>query len=293
VEFNKAKSDVIFFKGGALLGTVYNHDIGLRTMADLDILVRKDELPRADDILRRIGYKEDSEKSGHQREWFSKYHFHYMYFRDQFRVEVHWNIIREFDLLALKRLFESSEKSTVEGTEITVLSAEANIFIACFTFFNNFPSISLDKWPKSQKESNQVLYRTISFFYEIKKMLKFYKGKIAWDNFLFFVKSTKSEYEIFILLVLAKEVVKADVPEGILKIAKRNIAVYVFMLLCHRSGYGDIRELLINRGKVSRFRRYIFLLKNPKSLIKRLYIVHRFLARARNRKGPTNKLGEF
>ena len=46
---------VVVLKGAALAELVYQH-IGLRTMADVDLLVEKKNLDKAGSILERLGY---------------------------------------------------------------------------------------------------------------------------------------------------------------------------------------------------------------------------------------------
>ena len=47
--------EVIFLKGAALAKTVYG-DIGLRQMSDIDILAKKEDLPKAVELLFHMGY---------------------------------------------------------------------------------------------------------------------------------------------------------------------------------------------------------------------------------------------
>ena len=61
-ETEKRHSPVLFLKGAALAGWVYE-DIGLRPMNDIDVLVKKVDVPRLDRMLRDMGYEQDAYRS--------------------------------------------------------------------------------------------------------------------------------------------------------------------------------------------------------------------------------------
>ncbi|MBI3798298.1 MAG: nucleotidyltransferase family protein, partial [Deltaproteobacteria bacterium] len=48
---------VILLKGGALIKTVYREQPGLRPLGDLDLLVRAEDLPGGEEVLRLHGFR--------------------------------------------------------------------------------------------------------------------------------------------------------------------------------------------------------------------------------------------
>lgn len=78
------------FKGATLFTGLYEHP-GLRPMEDMDWLVQREDLPRAEAVLRDAGYLlPDTLDSGAAR----RLHFHLAFVKNPggARVEVHWNL---------------------------------------------------------------------------------------------------------------------------------------------------------------------------------------------------------
>src|SRR5581483_10907483 len=71
--FGEKGLDVIALKGTALAPSVYG-DIALRPMGDIDLLVRKEDLPYAERIMSTLNYS--TYMNGNSQEWYSHHHFH-------------------------------------------------------------------------------------------------------------------------------------------------------------------------------------------------------------------------
>lgn len=270
-KFTRAHIDLIFLKGAAHLMTVYKRDEGLRPMEDLDILIRKESLPKVGTTLRGIGYVEDYERlskefKGHlSRDYFEKKHFHYIYYKGRIRLELHWDIAFKHNPLTMQKLWEFSELIPIDGIKMRILNAEGSIFIACLNFNKDFSQIFKREWFQSEDARSRAFYYTIFFLYEIKQLLEYYKGKIVWDNFLLLAKSIKKEYELFTLLALAKRAVKARTPNIAMKNAKRDPFAFLYIFICQRMGRDNLYGLLMAREKISLMR------KSPSGFIKILY----------------------
>ena len=101
---------------------------------------------------------------------------------------------------------------------------------------------------KYNDERDQLVYRSLRFFYEIKKMLRYYGNKVKWDDLFSLARAAKKEYEIFTLLFLSEKVVKASIPEVVLKKMRKNVFVRLFILLSHTTRDDNFTTLfLINR----------------------------------------------
>ncbi len=82
--------DVVLFKGAVFSRLLYD-DIGLRPMSDLDLLVRKQDIPTAVAVLKQAGYEEPVL---HQSESLKKDVTHDVHLRQSIQpyvdIEVHW-----------------------------------------------------------------------------------------------------------------------------------------------------------------------------------------------------------
>ncbi|MCC6181324.1 MAG: nucleotidyltransferase family protein, partial [Bacteroidia bacterium] len=117
--FSKAGIQFILLKGSHLAKFVYQ-DPGMRPMGDIDILVKKDDLQKAEELLLQMGYYQEHDKIGA---------FHLPYFLHQKRVkslEVHWTIassIWKFNI-NIEGLWERVKAVRNNGSEMLVFSSE-------------------------------------------------------------------------------------------------------------------------------------------------------------------------
>ncbi|GMR24192.1 MAG: hypothetical protein BMS9Abin37_2708 [Acidobacteriota bacterium] len=95
---NNATTAPILLKGGALASTVYD-DIALRPMSDLDLLIRRVELPAWKDCLVRLGYEPVSPEMAKGLAQAVHYQLAYRGGLDgDVVIELHWNLVAgDFD----------------------------------------------------------------------------------------------------------------------------------------------------------------------------------------------------
>ncbi|MFH1844022.1 MAG: nucleotidyltransferase family protein [bacterium] len=82
----------ILLKGAALNLSIYD-DLGERASADVDLLVRTDELDLASDIMRRVGYRLD--ESSLDEAFYRQHHYHLIFRHEQMSwccFELHWDL---------------------------------------------------------------------------------------------------------------------------------------------------------------------------------------------------------
>ena len=101
--------EVIVLKGAALAKTVYG-DIGLRPMGDIDLLVKKEDLPHAEKIMSGLGYLFHGNEP---IEWYRENHQHisYVHSEKNILVEIHWHIANE----SHPSLISIMENDIIEG----------------------------------------------------------------------------------------------------------------------------------------------------------------------------------
>ncbi len=123
---------VIVLKGMHLAAAVYG-EIGMREMDDIDILVPRDQLQAAADVLAEIGYV--SKEPLDVEFWAQKQH-HLPRLRNASNtvVEVHWNVTWPGDSHALADpagLWERAQPLTIASCEVLGLSPEDLLLHLC------------------------------------------------------------------------------------------------------------------------------------------------------------------
>jgi hypothetical protein len=88
---NRANIRTIPLKGIEFLHSIYAHNIALRNLSDIDILVEKQNVPHAEKILVDMGYKK--KKTSFR---FSQRHFHDIFLcsrgKQPIVIELHWDV---------------------------------------------------------------------------------------------------------------------------------------------------------------------------------------------------------
>ena len=127
---------VIVLKGPAALALVYK-DTGLRAMADLDILCRKEDLKALSDIAFSLGCR---------RQGFIRLH-HVIFAHETLGIylELHFNLYHfmKNKKRFLKSVWEKKERVRLEETEFPVMSLEAQLAFEVAHFLEHRASVSL------------------------------------------------------------------------------------------------------------------------------------------------------
>ena len=125
---------VIVLKGAALAETVYERR-ALRSMSDLDVLVRREDLTRAEGVLWQLGYESRADYFGAD-EAFREHCHHLVPFEhraSEVAVEVHWNLVTAATgtVIDPDRLWERARPATLAGTDALVLAPEDFLLHLC------------------------------------------------------------------------------------------------------------------------------------------------------------------
>jgi len=252
--FNQAGIELLFLKGTALLATVYKNDIGIRPMQDIDVLIKKADLPQTERILKQLGYSEDyarlsqSWKFSVSRDYCEKQGVHYVYYRGPIVLELHCNIhTHPKRWLQLDHLADMTQKAMLGDAQITGPKTEAAVLIACTDFVKDF-SRHLPLYARASREMKEKIFYTALFFLrEIKRILQYGKQGMDWERLMSLTRELHNEYEVYTLLLMAQKMVRADIPEYVVQKMKRRFSVALYHWLCQSVTHGDCARLFLDR----------------------------------------------
>lgn len=134
--FRQAGLEAIVLKGAALAGIVYPN-IGLRPMADIDLLVKKEELAAVERVMADLEYQPTQGIKSQQR--FRDNHFHlppYTHVRKPMTVEIHWHFTDNTDS-DIRQWWERALLKDLRGCRILVPSAEDMLNHLSLHLFNH------------------------------------------------------------------------------------------------------------------------------------------------------------
>lgn len=191
--------DVIVLKGGYLGQLVYESS-ALRTMCDLDLMVRREDLARTTEVLTELGYAlayfgvEDVDYATH-------HHLRPMGRPGGTRVEIHWSIARPTPLfeIDIDGLWERARRTTIAEVETLVLSPEDLILHLCLhtSFSHKFRFGVRGCW-------------------DILEVVQHHRDTMDWDQVVRRAQQWRIGRYVYLTLRLVREVLAADVPVTVL-----------------------------------------------------------------------------
>jgi hypothetical protein len=117
---------VILLKGAHLARYVYGN-LGLRPMADIDLLAKKNDLIRIHELLIKHGYKNSSDDRSYSK------HLAPYFKPGSVSIEVHFNITTPpfSDCFDVEEFWSRSQKYNLDGVEVLTLSPEDILLHMC------------------------------------------------------------------------------------------------------------------------------------------------------------------
>ena len=190
---HQAHIPIIPFKGLFLAEHVYKN-IAARSMSDVDLLVKREELDRARDILLKFGF---NPMSGLDQIAPKEYQLSFYHSKSNLILELHWLIINPKHRVHLNTaaLWERSLPSQISGVPVRILTAEDQILQLCM------------------HASDHVFGHGLRAMVDIKKTLLHYDKEIDWTLLSQRALEWGVTRSLFVNLWLAKKLLNAPVPD--------------------------------------------------------------------------------
>jgi len=263
--FAKENITLIFLKGAGLIATVYRDDIAVRPMTDIDVLLKRQDIRKAEEIISRRGYQKDK--------GLDPAYFHQVYYSNGIRLELHRDITHESSPFVLKKLLGSTEKVPFEHTRITILCPEGTVLMTCLDFLKDFAELYPRLWFESNDTKDKVFFHGLFALYDLKDELEFYKKRFSWNIFSSLAGTLPHYHEILLLLFLAKKVTGANVPEEVIIAGQKAWWIKTYIRLSRNIAADNIVRLLLLKDLMCALGNYRFSLKKLARLIAEAYCI--------------------
>jgi hypothetical protein len=207
--------EVIVLKGAALAETVWKN-IALRPMADMDFLVRRDDLEEAERTLLRNGYAPDRRAPPPGGSWDQYYHLPPYYKADpRITVEIHHNIVHPRKVYPLEfdvgKFWERAQAAQIAGVETHILSPEDTILHLCLHQCKYDPFVG--------KIKNLV---------DVAKVIDFYGERLRWDVILAEARRTGTAKFVYYTLLFAEAALAARIKPEVCRRLRSQFALRLF-----------------------------------------------------------------
>ncbi|MBM2832842.1 MAG: hypothetical protein HW406_3 [Candidatus Brocadiaceae bacterium] len=208
--FNKEGIKAIFLKGSFLAHFVYK-DIGLRSMSDIDILVKKDDLGVAERQLSLLGCEflrttQDRQVLDYliEKHRTSHHHLHpFIHPKGTKPLEVHWMIVHQNEPfnINIEALWERAKPAQIHGKNVHVLSPED-------TLLNHSLHASY---------CNKLVLSGLRSCCDTAAIINHYQQEIDWKQLQLRAYEWGAAKYLYLTLRLSQEILGAAVPEGVLQ----------------------------------------------------------------------------
>ena len=188
---------VIVLIGAHLAELVYGN-IALRSMGDVDLLIRRTDLPRVEAVLLENGYRPDP----HNGPAMQTEHFHYVYSHapSGLVLEMHWHILPPQDaaLIDVEQLWKQATPAKIANVETLVLSPEALLLHLCLHLYHH----RFDTGLRAYCDIAEVIGR--------------YRDVLAWQELAESLQTNMARRVVYIALRLTQSLLGTPAPDDIL-----------------------------------------------------------------------------
>jgi len=184
--FNSKNLEIVPLKGVAFLSdNMYGDKAFLRSMYDIDLLIKKEELPLAEKTLEALGYKK--KLLGMEEDYWKEKNYHLTFSNDKrgrfsCNVEIHWALDYRRGKPILPYLWDRIKEPRKEKKGMRLLSLEDTLF-----------SLALH-----QRRFGKML--CLKNVCDVAMLLNRYKDKIDWDYILREAKIGKMRTTLYFVL---------------------------------------------------------------------------------------------
>ncbi|MBN1349455.1 nucleotidyltransferase family protein [candidate division KSB1 bacterium] len=226
---------VIVLKGAHLAEIVYNN-LALRPMEDVDLMVKKADLPRVAEKFLKMGYNStrpiniNELSSTIRKPTFTNFHNNYF--------DIHWTIEIDSFKIDVASLWEKTQSATIAGVKTLVLAPEdLLLYLALHASFNH-----------------AFYWRLISLC-DIALTIWHYKDEIDWNQLHLRAKQWGVDKCLYLTLYLADKLLEASIPTKVLDALKSPDFDVSVAALAEQIIFDDNNDALPLPQKFSHFMR--------------------------------------
>lgn len=191
------------YKGPVLASLAYGN-LALREFIDLDILVRKRDIPEARQLLVSAGYRQIDSPTSDYEAAFLQSQREYVFIRDGTVVELHWAVTpRNYSFpLDPEGLWERLQQVPLGGEKVSTFSMEDLLLILCVHGSKHF-------------------WHRLAWICDVAELLRTHAA-IDWEQLVYQADKLGSRRMLFLGLLLANDLLEAPLPEKVSRMVRAD-----------------------------------------------------------------------
>ncbi len=192
--------EAIPFKGPILARSVYG-DIALRQFLDLDILVRKSDVPKISELLSSTGFEPQFDLTREQEASLIEFRCEHAFGTENWMttVDLHWSIVPTRYTFAPdpEDYWKRIEHISMDGARVPTLSSEDLFLLLCV-------------------HGAKHAWKHLNWICDLAELTRTYE-QMNWAQMIKQARAAGSERMLFLGILLAYEMLEADVPDDVLR----------------------------------------------------------------------------
>lgn len=188
------------YKGPTLAASIYG-DVTLRQFSDLDILIQKEDVKRARDLIIPLGYQPHINLSDVDVTHYIESRHELSFLRQDRRVavELQWEITPRYLNFPIpsKYLWKSTERVSRKDSEFNALPAEVELLVMCV-------------------HGTKDLWARLLWVCDVAELIRKHDD-LDWNRVISFSRTSGSLRMLFLGLLLSKNLLDAPIPEEVMK----------------------------------------------------------------------------
>jgi len=196
--FEAREISAIPYKGPALAASVYGN-LALREFNDLDILVRRHDVPKAKEVLASMGYQARYRLTRTQETGFLRSQREHPFRREDGKcvVELHWEIAEKYFFpIDTERLWERLSRISLAGNSVLNLSPEDMLLILC-------------------THGAKHAWERLEWICDVAELIRAHRENIGWEQLLAQARGLSNERTLLLGLFLASDLLGAVLPKKV------------------------------------------------------------------------------
>ena len=207
------------YKGPTLAASLYGK-LALRQFNDLDILIRRRDFPKVKNLFINNGYRPHLPLTPRQEASRLRRHHEYAFVRadDRVFVEIHWGVTKSVASFPIdfEHLWRHRQTISLLGTPISSFSPEDLLLILCVHGYKH-------RWTH------------LNWICDIAQLIHAHAASMNWHRVMRQAACSGGERILFVGLLLAKELLEAQVPKAVLtQMQADSAAKWLAMQVCER-----------------------------------------------------------
>ncbi len=195
-------------KGPILAATVYDN-LALREFIDLDVLVHTQDVPKAKELLTSLGYRPDYQLTPAQEAAFLRYEREYTFVHNDTSdiLELHWQLAPRTLSVSVNtdHVWERLMQVSLGGHTVLAFSPEDLLMYLC-------------------AHGSGHLWARLAWICDVAQVIDVYEG-MDWEQLVTRASASGSERILFLGLLLASDLLEANLPESVSNKVRADAAV--------------------------------------------------------------------